>query len=156
MTSISPNRAELARFWRSITKQANGCWMWTGTGTNDGYGYWYPSPGKPRIMTHLYSYLLHGKTLEAGMDVGHACHDHAVAAGTCDGGETCPHRRCCNPAHLEAQTRSQNTLAQRHHARNRTECPKGHPYDDENTYTDPAGKRRCRRCKRGEGPSSRE
>ncbi|AWN04674.1 HNH endonuclease [Microbacterium phage Squash] len=30
----------------------------------------------------------------------------------------------------------------------KTECPEGHPYNDENTYIDSAGRRRCLICKR--------
>lgn len=29
----------------------------------------------------------------------------------------------------------------------KTHCPKGHPYDEVNTYIDPKGKRRCRICR---------
>lgn len=32
----------------------------------------------------------------------------------------------------------------------KTECPKGHPYDDANTYVDPKGARRCRACARAD------
>jgi hypothetical protein len=28
-----------------------------------------------------------------------------------------------------------------------TECKRGHPYDDENTYVDPQGRRQCRACR---------
>lgn len=42
----------------------------------------------------------------------------------------------------------------------RTNCPRGHPYDDENTYTHPvSGKRSCRACRRredGNGPNRRK
>jgi len=30
----------------------------------------------------------------------------------------------------------------------KTHCPKGHPYSVRNTYIDPKGKKRCRRCRR--------
>lgn len=29
---------------------------------------------------------------------------------------------------------------------NKTHCPQGHPYDEKNTYVDPKGHRRCRKC----------
>ena len=32
--------------------------------------------------------------------------------------------------------------------RNKELCPKGHPYDDENTYIRPDGNRGCKECKR--------
>ena len=146
--TIKPNRAELARFRRNISIQANGCWIWTGQATHDGYGKWVPSPGQPPILTHLYSYLLHNGPVPEGMDVGHECHDRAVIEGTCDGGPECPHRRCCNPQHLGVQSRSENTLAQNHYYRNRSECPHGHAYDEQNTIIGKDGKRRCRECKR--------
>ena len=30
----------------------------------------------------------------------------------------------------------------------KTHCPKGHPYSVRNTYIDPKGNKRCRRCRR--------
>jgi recombination endonuclease VII len=36
----------------------------------------------------------------------------------------------------------------------KTHCPKGHPYDEANTWVSPKGWRRCRRCRR-EAESSR-
>jgi hypothetical protein len=35
-----------------------------------------------------------------------------------------------------------------HHFANRTHCPVGHPYDEENTYVFGDGRRRCRTCRR--------
>ena len=40
----------------------------------------------------------------------------------------------------------------------RTHCPRGHAYDQENTYIAPSGKRACRACRRkadGRGPYRR-
>jgi hypothetical protein len=36
-----------------------------------------------------------------------------------------------------------------------THCPKGHPYDEENTYVDKRGKRNCRECVRQAGRARR-
>ena len=127
----------------------NGCIHFTGpTRTKDGYGKMRLSPGQPEQMAHRIAYEDAHGTVPEGMQVGHICHDRAVADGTCPGGPECQHRRCCNPDHLEAQSPSENTLAQNHHARNRTHCPRGHEYSPENTYVGPDGKRRCRTCKR--------
>jgi hypothetical protein len=145
---VKLDNAMLRRFRHGYREQANGCWLWTGQGDKDGYGYFTPYPGSRRWMAHVWSYEAHKGPVPEGMDVGHICHDRAVIEGTCDGGTDCMHRRCTNPLHLEPQTRSENTLAQKHYERNVTHCPKGHEYTPENTYVDPKGKRRCRECKR--------
>lgn len=38
---------------------------------------------------------------------------------------------------------------------NRTHCPSGHPYDDENTHVDAAGHRTCRKCGRAKSQRCR-
>lgn len=58
----------------------------------------------------------------------------------------CGNRNCCNPAHLEPVTASENIRRQDHANRRKTECPRGHAYTPENTRIDSAGKRRCRQC----------
>lgn len=49
-------------------------------------------------------------------------------------------------------TQSQNELDSvrvgTHVQTRKTECPRGHPYNDFNTYIDPKGARRCRECSR--------
>ena len=144
-----PSPVEIARFQRQIAGNNEGCWVFTGPDvTSDGYVRWRSGPGKPRTMVHVWSYTVYNGPIPEGMQVGHACHDRAVEDGSCPGGPGCRHRRCCNPAHLEAQTPSQNTTVQNHAARARTHCPKGHPYDEENTLIGKDGKRRCRACRR--------
>ena len=62
----------------------------------------------------------------------------------------CRNRACCEPTHLEAVTRAENIRRGESGAYNaaKTECPQGHPYDDENTYIHPDNKRVCRVCQR--------
>ena len=149
MLQRKPDNAQLRRFTRLITKQANGCWLYTSTdGTKDGYGIFLPFSGARKVAAHRWAYEVYNGPIPDGMQVDHLCHTQAVKDGTCDGGVDCPHRRCCNPAHLELVTNAENTIRQNHFERNRQECPKGHPYDEANTYVDPKGKRRCRACKR--------
>jgi len=127
------SRAEKARFDRShVIDAESGCWLWTGDLTPNGYGRWRKGPGQPREMAHRTSYEHWVGPIPEGMTLDHLCRT----------------RNCVRPDHLEPVTPSENTMRQDHHARNRTHCPKGHPYDDANTYTDPAGKRRCRACAR--------
>ncbi|MBO1267099.1 HNH endonuclease signature motif containing protein [Arthrobacter cavernae] len=59
---------------------------------------------------------------------------------------------CVNPEHLRAITRSQNADANRI----KTHCPRGHAYDEKNTYIDGDGGRRCRSCSRLRDRNRRE
>jgi len=143
---MQPNRAELARFQRQAKPQANGCWLWTGPhGTRDGYGKFQPSPGQSKVMAHRWSYEVHHGPIPDGYQIDHTCHSDDES---CPGGPDCIHRRCVNPAHLEAVTASENTMRQRHYERARTECPKGHPYEGDNLIMGKDGRRRCRECDR--------
>jgi hypothetical protein len=62
----------------------------------------------------------------------------------------CRNRACVNPEHLEpvsVQTNILRGVSPSAVNAAKTECLRGHPFDDENTYVCPAGKRRCRACK---------
>ena len=143
---VRPTRVEMARFQRLVAKRSDGCWFWTGPhGTSDGYGHFRPGPGQPSYMAHRWSYMAHVGPTPDGMQLDHLCHTDDTE---CPGGRDCRHRRCVNPAHLEPVSGSENTMRQRHYERSVTACPKGHPYDDENTIVGSDGKRRCRECDR--------
>lgn len=62
-------------------------------------------------------------------------------------------------SNLSYGTRSQNILdAVRNgkwHQSQKTHCPKGHPYDEANTYIKPSGSRVCRICQRAHQKASR-
>lgn len=70
----------------------------------------------------------------------------------------CMNKRCVNPAHLEAVTRSENVRRQiaaglsvvcSPHNAAKTHCKRGHKFDNQNTYVDPGtGARKCRTCSR--------
>ena len=65
----------------------------------------------------------------------------------------CRNRSCVRPSHLREATNRENLLAEgslspSNLGRLKTCCAKGHPYDEENTYVDPTGKRHCRECQR--------
>ena len=140
------DRAVIARYNRLIVKQANGCWISTSTNTSDGYTRWRYKPGAPEQYLHVWAYLAFVGDIPTGMQVDHRCHSEAVAAGTCEGGDDCPHRRCCRPEHLELVSASENTMRQRHHNRGKDSCPKGHPLSGDNLVVWKDGKRRCREC----------
>ncbi len=123
------------------------CWPWTGTIVKTtGYGqiHW---DGK-RESAHRVAYELDKGVIPVGLQVDHTCHNRDPS---CPGGNSCQHRRCQNPAHLEAVTagvnlqRSPLTTSGRG-ARAET-CPNGHEWNEENTYIHPIrGTRKCRKC----------
>jgi HNH endonuclease len=145
---IELNRAVLARFHRMLSKPNTGCWIATTSNTADGYARWRYKPGAPEMYVHKWAYLAFIGDVPKGMQVDHKCHTEAVERGECDGGDDCPHRRCCNPEHLELVTGSENTLRQNHANRRKDTCPKGHPLSGTNLVIWNDGKRRCRECLR--------
>jgi hypothetical protein len=79
------------RFWAKVEKTGS-CWLWTASvNAKTGYGRFGPKHGQ-MMDAHRFSYLLaHGK-IPPGADVHHTCHV----------------RRCVNPGHLQAVSRSEN------------------------------------------------
>lgn len=146
---MRPSRADIQKF-NKATAFGNGdehCLLWKGRTDPAGYGRFDLSSGGS-IATHRFVWqAIMLKPIPEGLQIDHVCHTRAVEAGTCDGGDDCRHRLCCNPAHLEAVTPSVNTERQNHAERRKTECPKGHPYDEENT-AHRGGKRFCKQCDR--------
>lgn len=126
------NPAEYAKIKRNV-RIADECWEWQGATTPNGYGKHLKRPGAKHEMTHRIMWEHHNdQIVPEGMQLDHICRN----------------RKCCNPEHLEPVTPSENTKRQDHFNRNRTHCPKGHEYTEENTRISPNGKRVCRACDR--------
>ena len=88
--------------------------------------------GGRRIVTLCHRVIWeaeHGP-IPKGMTVDHICHE----------------RRCLNLAHLQLLTNEENGRANGHTLK--THCPRGHAYDDVNTYVNRYGHRICRSCAR--------
>lgn len=140
--------------WPKIQKGSpDECWPWLGRINSHGYGMF--DIQRRTTTAHRATYLLLVGEIPPGYDVDHICHTR-----DCEGGQGCPHRRCVNPRHLQLLTRSENLKrghAGRHTTgefggpqwqRAKTRCPRGHPYDAENTYVLPSRPtaRYCRQC----------
>lgn len=85
-------------FWKNVEVQRNGCWHWTAHINKAGYGI-YRGKGVHRLA---YAAVM---PIPDGYVIDHRCHKPE----RCKLGRRCPHRRCCNPRHLEAVTSRENT-----------------------------------------------
>jgi hypothetical protein len=94
------------------------CWPWKRPPMGAGYGQIQWTDGTV-WNAHRVAYLLAHGQIPASEDprdpieIDHLCHDPDECGLTA----TCPHRLCCNPAHLEAKPRSANTARTCFHRR---------------------------------------
>lgn len=100
-------RVRSERLWSKVDKRGPGeCWPWTGCIGDGGYGQISWPDGA--IGVHRAAYIVtYGPVPEFPGDrteIDHTCHDPDI----CKLKTKCPHRRCCNPAHLEAVPRRVN------------------------------------------------
>lgn len=116
-----------SRLLARVEQTELGCWEWHGARNDRGYGQ-LRVDGRVQ-STHRLSYEIHVGPIPDGLQLDHLCRN----------------RCCCNPQHLEPVTPAVNT--RRGEPAQRTHCPRGHAYDEANTYRDArTGRRACRRC----------
>jgi hypothetical protein len=120
----------IRRFLSHVSVDESGCWLWIGARTKAGYG--KLSIGSMRnVPAHRASFQIF-KSAAINSCVLHRCDV----------------RRCVNPEHLFAGSKSDNTrdmVAKGRHfsaPRLRTTCPQGHPYSGVNSQ----GRRICSIC----------
>lgn len=86
-----------ARFWSHVDQRGDDeCWPWTGTITHEGYGVF--QLGRVQVKAHRRAYHALAGPLDDDLVIDHLCH---TLSADCHLADHCPHRRCCNPAHME-------------------------------------------------------
>jgi hypothetical protein len=129
------------RIWPKVNKNGkimpnmdSACWEWIGSKMSSGYGQiiikennkWRPRPA------HVIVYEIMVGSIPKGLEPDHLCRNRA----------------CVNPSHIEPITHKKNVMRGTSPVVDqvkRTHCPKGHPYDEENTLRR-RGKRECYKC----------
>lgn len=112
------------------------CWIWTGAFCSDGYGTFRVN-GKT-VGAHRWKYEQIYGPVKKGLELDHICNKRA----------------CVKPSHLEPVTHRENVRRGKASERlktwlaSKTHCPKGHPYDKQNTYNWKGTGRSCKTCRR--------
>lgn len=137
---MPPTRPATERFFEKVafsdeTFQGTHCLVWTGA-QQQGYGSFRASAAVGTVGTHRWLYERWVGPIPDDLELDHLCRNPP----------------CCNPLHLEAVTHAEN-VARGQGNGSQTHCPKGHPYDEANTYIRKAtakrgGGRMCRACRR--------
>lgn len=125
-----------------IRSTADECWIWQWSKTNKNYGL-IRADGKTHSIHRLAYETFVGPLLD-GMVIDHTCHNEDI---TCVAGNSCFHRLCVNPSHLQQITAVENTkLGHGHPGKRQTHCKHGHEFTDDNTWRDKRGVRYCNAC----------
>jgi hypothetical protein len=98
----------LADYLALAEPNEEGCRIWPLAKNHRGYGVVSTFGRGHGRLVHGVVYELVNGPLPKPFQVGHICHDRAVATGTCSGGDQCRHRPCFEPSHLEKQTNREN------------------------------------------------
>ena len=132
------------RFWSKVEIiPGHECWEWTGGKNRGGYGTFYLA-GRT-LGSHRVSYELNIGPIQEGLSVLHRCDNPG----------------CIRPEHLFAGNQTDNIsdmIAKgRHYRYGKTHCEREiHELNEENSYIDSSGGRRCRLCRKARYLENRE
>lgn len=156
---------EVARFWSNVDRGGDDdCWPWTWIISFYGYGVFTTHKRETgvaakELRAHRWAYEAVVGPIADGLVIDHTCHNRDP---DCRDGNACLHRRCVNPAHLEAVTSPVNTMrGKTPTAINaaKTHCDSGHEFTPENTYIRRRKGRHlgrdCRACNRDRAARNR-
>lgn len=140
-----PPSRDVEAFLESIfarcVRTEQGCLLWLGyVDKKTGYSHIGYGAHQETFLGHRLVFELAVRPLDPSEHVDHRCQN---ADRFCVGNSTCLHRRCLEPAHLEAISQAENNRRAAEHARNtpgarwtnemRGTCKKGlHPWIPEN------------------------
>jgi hypothetical protein len=128
---------------RTIIDPITGCWLWQGAlNAPNGHGVIRLSKPGPKDYVHRLSlYITINLPLDSEFMICHV--------------RECPNKNCWNPEHLYLGNSKSNvhdaialgTMDPGAFNRNKTHCPSGHEYNEQNTYLW-NDERRCKICRR--------
>lgn len=151
--TADPRPTTAERFWSKVNKdgptpahrpELGKCWEWDASRSKSGYGS-FGLNGRSTEAHRVAILLSDGELPPQGMHTDHLCRNHA----------------CVRRTHLEVVTPQINTRrgiageGSRSRARAVTHCPRGHAYDEANTYTALSGGYLCRGCRQCRREASR-
>lgn len=131
---IAYTDADVIRFLSRVDRrEADECWPWTAGKTKWGYGN-FPLGG------HWVGAHRMALAVEQGID---------IPGPELEIDHTCENKACCNPAHLQwvaYEGRINSVLHFERRFGDRTHCPNGHPWIEENIYRR-GNYKACRICR---------
>ena len=120
-------------FGRIIDK--DGCWIWRFHTVGKGYGQ-VNNNGKDYLAHRLSAHVFLGFDLDSPLQVRHKCDK-----------PPCFRPDCLIPDSTQTENNRDILDRGRNYWKNKTHCPQGHEYTEENTYKRPDGKgRMCKIC----------
>jgi hypothetical protein len=120
------------RIARNVTVTPDGCHLSNYSVGSHGYSQigWVEGGQRTVTLGHRVAWIAAHGPIPARLTIDHVCRV----------------RRCVNVAHLRLLSNVEN--ATDNGQGRKTECPRGHPYDERNTYVNRRGHRLCRACAR--------